>query len=796
MPVYADPGAIAARPVVRPWTVMVYMAAGDDADLDGHAVADLREMERGANDQVHVAVQIKRHWPELPQRYVISRGGRTSKVTPHLFPPGAHTNMGNGVTLAEFMTWALAECPAEHYMLVLWGHAYGLGFGREHGDPLRLSELADALDQFNDQRTRSAPAGVRGKPPQGRDGLLDILGTNACAMSYAEAAYELRDRAQYLLAAQIYVPFAGWPYDAVLQSISKTTSPEQLGRNVIDSYITGLNEPLTGERAQLSLLNLAHAGQLRKATADLAIAIRGAFRSDSLFDSGRRAAIRDAFIGAAAGDVRPLVDLKDLCRGLKRDLCDVPELAFLSAGSQTPRTQWLARSAEALKAQLGVLDGFVGPPFLAATAAHPSLSDLNGIGIYVPFVTDEQDLKRLGLEDDASRPAAQDPTRETSRQTYEKLALFAASDRGAARLEWPTLVYDGLSEPIPSELVDLITGVGVTRASDRAEITQIILSIEGAFNTLDRVLDTAKTVVTAAMRQAEATVQTQAPKGRPDPPRLAVLAAIAAPGNGDVKASSPFELRDPLLLAWFGRLESAIEGVERTTKRGLTQARFGLGPVVSPRGIQLGPPPPPKPGSGPGPREEPADVARLRRGFGANGLESPATPPGFADPAVLPVFRLFATAAEALQRLELVTAELERRAGTSLGKAVLNERALRLRQAFGVLCETATTARRVIRRVVANPAYGIGPSAVAFELDDREELANAAGLSSRELLLLAADPFAPAPQTNEPISHGQRSAYKPRDAAGSKPARGGNGKYHQPPGTSTAGDRRRPVRRS
>ena len=31
-------------------------------------------------------------------------------------------------------------------------------------------------------------------------------------------------------------------------------------------------------------------------------------------------------------------------------------------------------------------------------AAHPDLDDLNGLGIFVPFVTDEQDLRRLGLQ--------------------------------------------------------------------------------------------------------------------------------------------------------------------------------------------------------------------------------------------------------------------------------------------------------------------------------------------------------------------------------------------------------------
>ena len=49
---------------------------------------------------------------------------------------------------------------------------------------------------------------------------LDLLGANACAMSYAEAAYELRNAAEYLVASEITMPFAGWPYAAILQQIT------------------------------------------------------------------------------------------------------------------------------------------------------------------------------------------------------------------------------------------------------------------------------------------------------------------------------------------------------------------------------------------------------------------------------------------------------------------------------------------------------------------------------------------------------------------------------------------------
>ena len=64
------------------------------------------------------------------------------------------TEMGKPATLTEFLSWSLQWYPAEHYFLVLWGHAYGLGFGRDHDDPLTLDELKIALSAFFHERSQ------------------------------------------------------------------------------------------------------------------------------------------------------------------------------------------------------------------------------------------------------------------------------------------------------------------------------------------------------------------------------------------------------------------------------------------------------------------------------------------------------------------------------------------------------------------------------------------------------------------------------------------------------------------
>ena len=207
------------------WTVMVYMAAGDDAELDAHAVSDLQEMERaGVGPRHRPGVQIDRFWPTRGQRYRIDGNG-AELVDKNIVPPPDPTspprstrqgrgaprslNMGSGATLMAFFDWVLEEYPADRYALVLWGHAYGLGFGRDHGDPMMLTELRAAIQHF----ARQLP-----KDDKEQERKLDLLGANACAMSYIEAACELGGCVDFIAASQVGVPFTGWPYQEILGS--------------------------------------------------------------------------------------------------------------------------------------------------------------------------------------------------------------------------------------------------------------------------------------------------------------------------------------------------------------------------------------------------------------------------------------------------------------------------------------------------------------------------------------------------------------------------------------------------
>lgn len=772
------------RQAERPWTVMVYMAAGDSAEMDAFAVNDLREMERGVNEHAHVVVQVNRAWPDAPQRYRVhpvrnARPGRSTLGSSRFVgtdEAGASTGQGN--TLSRFIKWAQRRFPAKHYMLVLWGHAYGLGFGRDHEDALTLAELETALEEFKAQRGNTGP----GAP-------LEILGANACAMSYVEAAYELRDVADYMVASQITVPFAGWPYEAVLGAIGKTTEPLDLAVGIVKCYSETLSEPLTGERAQMALLNLASVreeagreGDIKGAIQHLARRIHDLIRrpDQSRFDAEGRQLIRDIFLTSTTGDIRPLLDCRHLCSVLNelRNVPLFPTIAadlggrtrnqsvadVLSAVAKQRQAAWLS-VANAARAVNDILARLV-----LFNQRHHALRDLEGIGVFAPFVTDPHTLEQLQLQEGTDiRRGGDEPE---GRQAYEKLKLFAGAP------DWPRLVYDTLLDPEPSELLDYIGMLGVTASHNQAAVAQIIQSIESSFNLLDMIAGTARQHVRTLLDEHDMSQPVESlPESAFGPPALGLARSIEAFMERDVQRrklvarleATPVRSeglsRDAgrRIVLWFARLELAIHAIEKTVLRGITHDRVGLGddPIrmarigrsgTAARGFSHEPPKhgfalePPKHGF----RSEPPKHGFEPPKHGGDGPPTENGGRGLAAPVGLvpeaQIVALFNEIAAVLVRLERAAASAEESAcevttGQVLllpGMTAYDEKRLlkeQMDRAFDLVTEASSLARRTIRRVLAHPILGLGPGG-PFDQEEREQFANAAGLDSNGLMLL------------------------------------------------------------
>ena len=88
-------------------------------------------------------------------------------------------------------------------------------------------------------------------------------------MSYLEAAFELKDVVSLMVASQITVPFAGWPYHVILNRLGPCTKEEELvetAKMIVNAYVTQFDDLPGGDRLAMTVLDLRHAEEMRAAT--------------------------------------------------------------------------------------------------------------------------------------------------------------------------------------------------------------------------------------------------------------------------------------------------------------------------------------------------------------------------------------------------------------------------------------------------------------------------------------------------------------------------------------------------
>src|SRR3990172_7279605 len=99
-------------------------------------------------------------------------------------------NMGDPGTLANFVTWAMDQYPAENYYLAIDDHgdgAYGISFDASStNDQLTPPEVYSALKEATRNGARK----------------IDLVDFEACLMGLAENAYDMREWADYVIFSQ------------------------------------------------------------------------------------------------------------------------------------------------------------------------------------------------------------------------------------------------------------------------------------------------------------------------------------------------------------------------------------------------------------------------------------------------------------------------------------------------------------------------------------------------------------------------------------------------------------------
>lgn len=185
-------------------TVLIYIVA--DNNLNKYGYDNLDYILKGAAGQAlnggHLLVYFDAQ-DSAPFLYEIkSVGGQTA--VKHILKEYDEQNSMATDVMKGVVEEALALRPASEYGLVLWSHATAWlpsnvsnmlrSFGSDKGQEMDIADLAAALP----------------------DHTFDFILFDACYMANIEVLYELRDKANYIIASPTETLANGFPYDRII----------------------------------------------------------------------------------------------------------------------------------------------------------------------------------------------------------------------------------------------------------------------------------------------------------------------------------------------------------------------------------------------------------------------------------------------------------------------------------------------------------------------------------------------------------------------------------------------------
>lgn len=298
---------------IAEWTFLIFM--NGDNNLEPDALINFRQMARvGSTDKVNVVVQFDRigkdahTQPDWTQtlRFRVTKG--MEPLPANAVEDIGEANMGDGKTLADFVTWGKKKYPAKKYMLVIWDHGQGWrifvssllerqrSLLKTRGSLIAnsLASLRSASVQLRNgsglATTDGQTAPFRSAPGDSyrsasndetdkdvlynreiEDALktilgghkLDVIGFDACLIAMVETAYAFRDVALYMVGSEELEPGLGWNYEDLLRDVIASPSRDAaaLAKAVTESYRRTYTDPnmsaISGGQTTLSAIDLS-----------------------------------------------------------------------------------------------------------------------------------------------------------------------------------------------------------------------------------------------------------------------------------------------------------------------------------------------------------------------------------------------------------------------------------------------------------------------------------------------------------------------------------------------------------
>ncbi len=155
------------------------------------------------------------------------------------------SSMTDPDTLTGYITWCAEYFPANRNELIFWDHGGGSisGYGYDQKYPQSGSMSLAGIN------TALKNAGV----------TFDFIGFDACLMATMENALMLSQYADYMIASEETEPGVGWYYTNWLNKLSENTSMStlEIGKQIVDDYISVCSQKCRGQQTTLSVTDLA-----------------------------------------------------------------------------------------------------------------------------------------------------------------------------------------------------------------------------------------------------------------------------------------------------------------------------------------------------------------------------------------------------------------------------------------------------------------------------------------------------------------------------------------------------------
>ena len=282
-------------PGLAEWTIFVYMDA--DNDLEPAGLLDFNEMEAVQGlPAINVLVQLDRRadagdGPEdwaTARRYRILPDDDPESINSELLQDLGEVNMGDPAQLNSFLSWGVANYPANRYGLILWDHGagwFGTAFddvtpAGNQTDRLQLSELDVALALTVAQTDLDK---------------FDLIGFDGCLMGQLDVLQTIQPYADYAVASEELTPGQGWDYQSWLSHLAAdpTQDGATVARHAVNDFMAYYTDRQPNDFVTMAAVDLARLPAVTHAVEVLAAALT----QEPAFLAG---AVADARSGAEA----------------------------------------------------------------------------------------------------------------------------------------------------------------------------------------------------------------------------------------------------------------------------------------------------------------------------------------------------------------------------------------------------------------------------------------------------------------------------------------------------------------